>query len=140
MRRLLTVVALAGSLVLPAGAEAGRVSPATLNFAHEAGMRYWQVRGVEPCPGASSITYLARRRPRATWLAWAWIGGYPRCEVIYNTATNWRRVGRGDGRTGREVFCSVIVHELGHLAGLVHTRTGIMRGDPIIVYPRVCRA
>lgn len=116
MRRALWIALLA-LLVLPASSRAFTVPApdALMARAHALGVARWNL---EPCNGAVAISWAhlpAGVNARSAWLAEPGAGPetYQACSVTfsYDVWWDWPKL------------CTVVEHELGHLAGHEHTAT-----------------
>jgi hypothetical protein len=150
MRKLATAalvaVALLGSAPV-AAADPPTTNPAppngTLTMSLGAGYRYWQERGIQPVP-LSRLRVFVTPLPTETiaeaqtpgtdvWigtLQWSMVStDLPRRGPDWLT---WRRIIQRD-------FCTVVLHELGHTAGLQHNEGGpIMSGADLPNPPAEC--
>lgn len=89
------------------------------------GQRFWQERNVHPCPTVSVFT--AKDLGSADMAVGE--GAYERADESSCSlwVIDWIIVGGNDlTREGLVNLCRVIVHGLGHTAGLDHTASGVM--------------
>jgi len=127
MTRRVLITLLAGSLLLPAAANA-RVQPETHASARtervalQVANAFWQQRGLTACTSPRiEYTVLAQRASADSFIGPNLAAAY--CVIRVNPRLEWR------GRAGAIDYCWTIVHERGHQAGLKHTAAGIMRED-----------
>jgi hypothetical protein len=145
---LLAVVLL--TLASPAFADPSTATPAppngTLTLSLDAAYRFWAARQVQPWPRPALGVYVAVLPPDT--LAEALMPG----DRVWISSAAWRQVSvdlphRGDGgdwlmwrRLLQRRFCTLVVHEVGHTAGLDHALTGVMEAEGIAPPPRECGA
>ena len=145
MRRMLMILVLAAAtLALPAAASAQSFPgerPATDPWVPELvqlGLKFWQARGVEPCvspevlmssdldlPEHGQVSVGGRARLGACAPGTGETTG--RMWLLERLITDARDLWTGGAPT--RTVCAVVVHELGHLAGLEHTDGGAMNGS-----------
>jgi Matrixin len=153
LRRLLTAAVIAGTLVVPATADAAKRAASPLDVAAAVGRSYW---GAVPCGG--QVKVLARR-PLAPGLAAdsdAWVtfdtplgannlaapaSTYTNCTILFG-ARRWPTA--ASMREDWGIFCATMTHELGHLLGHPHDETPGSVMAPVFTdyssVPAACRA
>jgi pyruvate/2-oxoglutarate dehydrogenase complex dihydrolipoamide acyltransferase (E2) component len=121
--------------ILPAVAQADSglpqvpvpASDALTTTAHALAVAHW---GVEPCAGQVTVTW-AHMGPginaRSTWMSYDVHNpaSYTQCAISYNLDVDW----------DWPKICTVIEHELGHLAGHDHVNDPHDVMSPYYVYP-----
>jgi hypothetical protein len=121
--------------ILPAVAQADSgvpqvpvpASDALTSAAHALAVAHW---GVEPCAGQVTVTW-AHMGPginaRSTWMSYDIHNPatYSQCAIAYNLDVDW----------DWPKLCTVIEHELGHLAGHDHVNDPHDVMSPYYVYP-----
>ena len=121
--------------ILPAVAQADSglpqvpvpASDALTTAAHALAVAHW---GVEPCAGQVTVTWAhmgAGINARSTWMSYDIHNPltYTQCAISYNLDVDW----------DWPKLCTVIEHELGHLAGHDHVNDPHDVMSPYYVYP-----
>jgi hypothetical protein len=126
------VCALLAIAVLPAAAQAAATVPvpasdALTTSAHALAVAHW---GVEPCSGQVAVTWAhmgAGINARSTWMSVDVHNPstYSQCSIAYNLDVDW----------DWPKLCTVIEHELGHLAGHEHVNDPHDVMSPYYVFP-----
>jgi predicted Zn-dependent protease with MMP-like domain len=100
---------------------------------------FWKERGVQVCepvpmqaPRLVDVDGIEAAGRASTALCRFWLQDFIVREAL---ADRWRR-GGSDGF--REVVCAMVVHEVGHLAGLQHSDTGVM-DETASAVPYACK-
>lgn len=132
MRKAL-LAALAALLLTPAAADARRDPVVEATRLAGVAAQWWQAKGFTAC--APAHVARAAALPPGKW-AWAFpstcevdVGPEP-LRMLASTAKDYAAGLR------RETACTLIFHEVGHLAGLAHTPGGLMAEDASIYgYP-----
>jgi hypothetical protein len=121
--------------ILPAAAQADSglpqlpvpASDALTTAAHALAVAHW---GVDPCAGQVTVTWAhmgAGINARSTWMSYDIHNPatYSQCAISYNLDADW----------DWPKLCTVIEHELGHLAGHDHVNDPHDVMSPYYVYP-----
>ena len=126
------VCALLAIAMLPAAAQAAAAVPvpasdALTTSAHALAVARW---GVEPCGGQVAVTWAhmgAGINARSTWMSVDIHNPatYSQCSIAYNLDIDW----------DWPKLCTVIEHELGHLAGHEHVNDPHNVMSPYYVFP-----
>ena len=126
------VCALLAIAMLPAAAQAAATVPvpasdALASTAHALAVARW---GVEPCGGQVAVTWAhmgAGINARSTWMSVDIHdpSTYSQCSIAYNLDVDW----------DWPKLCTVIEHELGHLAGHEHVNDPHNVMSPYYVFP-----
>jgi hypothetical protein len=90
-----------------------------VRHARNAAERYWHARGVQPCP--MPTIYVAPSLGVNLELERA---EQPGCTVWL---LDWIAAGGDETALGARILCRVMIHALGHTAGLGHARRGVMQ-------------
>jgi pyruvate/2-oxoglutarate dehydrogenase complex dihydrolipoamide acyltransferase (E2) component len=121
--------------ILPAAAQADSglpqvpvpASDALTTTAHALAVAHW---GIDPCAGQVTVTWAhmgAGINARSTWMSYDIHNPatYTQCAISYNLDVDW----------DWPKLCTVIEHELGHLAGHAHVDDPHDVMSPYYVYP-----
>jgi hypothetical protein len=129
---VMTPVADAQTTYAPAGEQI--TTTHAVRHARNIAERYWHARGVQPCP-MPTIYSASSLGDESIWER----AEQPGCDVWL---IDWMVQGASETRWGARILCRIMIHALGHTAGLGHSRRGVMQpvldlGEPIRG-PRVC--
>jgi hypothetical protein len=111
MRPVLAVLVL--TLLLAPAAHADPIAGAV-----QTAETFWHDRGVQPCPDPTVIV-----GPLASA---SWDAAAQGCQITISSRLTTIRGGLWWRRMQLQSLCRTIVHEVGHTAGLGHTKEGIM--------------
>jgi hypothetical protein len=141
MHRLIPIIGIILALAVTAPAQAGTfpgerpANNATLNELVAIGETFWHERGVQPCPQDRLEVLLADDLDGAGGMAIP--GG---CRVWFPVVdVAFVQSHPASGRASASALCWVVVHELGHTAGLGHSESGVMSADGQGSAPWACR-